>query len=230
MRTLEELINKEEPGWDLVQEWFANAKNQYEILPKDSKRAETELVNSQVTTRSPMGAVIYETGGILIDYGWLRILGSGSPKLDRGLMEWNKGKTVNNYGEQYPYLIVADDVIGGSFAINAGALGGDMGKIYYFAPDSLQWESLGCGYSDFLNWAFNGNIQKFYELFKWSTWKEDVAKINGNQTFSFVPFLWAKHDSMESRDRRAISTKDIFALMIEMQQAFSNPINKKGNE
>ena len=218
MKTLKELVNKEEPGWDLVKEWFANAKNHYEILPKDSKKAEAELVNSQVSTRSPMGAVIYETGGILIDYGWLRILGSGSPKLDRGLMEWNKGKSFENYGEPSQYLLVADDVIGGFFAINAGSLGDEMGNIYYLAPDTLEWESLGCGYSDFLNWAFNGDIQKFYELFKWSTWKEDVEKIKGNQTFSFVPFLWAEHDSMESRDRRAVPTEEIFALMVDMQQ------------
>ena len=219
MRTLEELINKEEPGWAFVQEWLANAKNQVEVLPKDSIRAETELLNSQVTTRSPMGAVIYETGGILIDDGWIRILGSGSTKLDRGLMEWNKEKAVSKYCEQYPCLIVADDVIGGSFAINAGGLGGDTGKVYYFAPDALEWESLGCGYSEFLNWAFNGNIQKFYELFKWSTWKEDVQKLQGDQTFSFYPYLWAKCNRLEARDRRAIATKEIFALMIEMQRA-----------
>ena len=30
----------------------------------------------QMPTSSPMGAVIYETGGILIHHGWLRILGS----------------------------------------------------------------------------------------------------------------------------------------------------------
>ena len=72
MRTLEELINKEEPGWDLVQEWMQEATNPYEVLPRDAKRAETELLNAQVTTRSPMGAIIYETGGILIDGGWIR--------------------------------------------------------------------------------------------------------------------------------------------------------------
>ena len=76
MRTLEELINKEEPGWDLVQEWLQEAINSYEVLPRDAKRAETELLNAQITTRSPMGAIIYETGGILIDGGWIRLLGS----------------------------------------------------------------------------------------------------------------------------------------------------------
>ena len=51
MRTLEELINKEEPGWDLVQEWLQEAVNSYEVLPRDAKRAETELLNAQITTR-----------------------------------------------------------------------------------------------------------------------------------------------------------------------------------
>ena len=54
MKTLEELINTEEPGWDLVQEWLQEATNPYEILPRDIKRAEEELVRAQVTTRSPM--------------------------------------------------------------------------------------------------------------------------------------------------------------------------------
>ena len=47
----------------------------------------------QMPTSSPMGAVIYETGGILIHHGWLRILGSGSFKLPRGLMDWNFSKS-----------------------------------------------------------------------------------------------------------------------------------------
>ena len=219
MKKLEELINLEESGWDLIKEWSSNAKNHYEILPKDHKRAEIELVNSQVTTRSPMGAVIYETGGILIDYGWIRLLGSGSPQLDRGLMEWNKGKSFESYGEQPSFLLVADDVIGGYFAINAGALGDEMRKIYYLAPDTLEWESLGCGYSDFLNWLFNGNIQKFYELFKWKTWKEDAKTINGNQTIFIVPFLWTKEGKdIEKASKKAVSTEENYQLTIDMQK------------
>jgi len=219
MKKLEELINKEEHGWDFVKEWFENAKNHYEILPKDHKRAEIELVNAQVTTRSPMGAVIYETGGILIDYGWIRVLGSGSPQLDRGLMEWNKGKSFVHYGDQPSFLLVADDAIGGYFAINAGALGNEIGEICYLAPDTLKWESLGCGYSDFLNWLFNGNIQKFYELFKWKTWKEDIKKINGNQTIFIVPFLWTKEGKdIEKASKNSVPTEENYQLTIDMQK------------
>ena len=57
------------------------AKNKIKILPKDQKRAEHELFFLQVIIRSPMGAIIYETGGILIDNGWIRILGSGSKSI-----------------------------------------------------------------------------------------------------------------------------------------------------
>jgi hypothetical protein len=66
----------------------------------------------QLTTRSPMGAIMYTTGGILADDGWIRILGSGSTRLPRSLPDWNKGKTFITYGERAPFLLVADDAIG----------------------------------------------------------------------------------------------------------------------
>ena len=81
MKPLEELVNLEEPGWGLVEEWMRTATNAVEVLPMDSHRAPQELVNMQVTTRSPMGAIVYESGGILVDHGWLRILGSGHARL-----------------------------------------------------------------------------------------------------------------------------------------------------
>ena len=34
MRPLVELINTEEPGWDLVKEWMKDSKNKIEILEK----------------------------------------------------------------------------------------------------------------------------------------------------------------------------------------------------
>lgn len=218
MKQLHELINTEEPGWELVQEWLNEAQNQYEVLPKDTARAEKELVHAQISTRSPMGAIIYETGGILIDHGWIRILGSGHSRLDRGLMEWNNGKTFKDNGTQPPYMLVADDAIGGYFAINAGGIGEEIGDIYYLPQDTLQWESLDCGYSDFLNWALSGDIQKFYETFKWKNWKSDVQSLNGNQSFSFFPFLWTEYDDFEQVSRKVVPTEENYHFTLEMQQ------------
>lgn len=220
MRTLEELINKEEPGWDLVREWMQEATNPYEVLPRDAKRAAEELLNAQVTTRSPMGAIIYETGGILIDGGWIRLLGSGCERLDRGMFQWNKEKTFENYGEPPAFLLVADDILGGLFAINGGAFGQEgLGQMYYLAPDTLSWEPMNCGYSEFVSWTLGGDIHMFYKPFYWDGWQEEVSKLNGNQVFSFFPFLYTKEgQQIEKVSRKVVSMEESYRLTMDMQR------------
>src|SRR4051794_1850209 len=115
MRQLHELIKLEEPAMPRVLHWLASAVRSVELLPPSDARGDV-LLQTQVTTRSPMGAIAYETGGILIDHGWLRVLGSGSPRVTRTLPAWNQGRGDGFY-------LVADDVVGGFFAINGGALG-----------------------------------------------------------------------------------------------------------
>lgn len=121
-----------------------------------------------------MGAIVHETGGILIDHGWLRILGSGHARLTRTLPGWNKGK-----GEGF-YLI-ADDAIGGFFALNGGVLGPDIQNAYYFTPDTLDWEPLGIGYSAFVQWACGGKLDAFYEWIRWERWEADTALLHGDR-------------------------------------------------
>lgn len=197
-RSLAELINKQEPGWELVSGWIKQAKNKVQVLPKAPVRADSALLAAQVTTRSPMGAVIYETGGILVDNGWLRILGSGSPGLDRDLMSWNKGK-------QQGFLLVADDVLGGLYAINSGAFGSEsMGKIFYFAPESLHWQATDKTYSEFLVFCFSGNLTDFYHGLRWKGWEQEVSSLNGNQGIAFYPFLFTKEGKNIAKNKRGI--------------------------
>src|SRR5258707_6347690 len=126
MKPIEQLINREQPGWPLVQQWLSEASNPVEVLPAPDDAARKQaLVETQVTTRSPMGAVIYETGGILVDHGWLRILGSGHPRLPRSLPGWNRPRSYAGSGVPPPFLLVADDVAGGFFAIDGGGLRAD---------------------------------------------------------------------------------------------------------
>src|SRR6218665_1979626 len=99
MRPVNELIDQNESAWNFVKDWFDPAKTKFKILPADPQKAKDALYQTQVTTNSPMGAVIYKTGGILIDNGWIRILGSGSTKLSRSLPAWNKGKSFTEAGE-----------------------------------------------------------------------------------------------------------------------------------
>jgi hypothetical protein len=219
MRSLNELINKADPGWTLVKEWIDSAKNKVEVLPVDTSRANDALYKTQVTTRSPMGAVIYMTGGILIDNGWIRILGSGSSKLDRTLPEWNKGKSFEELVPGAPFLLIADDVIGGFFILNGGGLGKDLGKVYYFSPDNLEYEPLDLTYTDFLSFCFNTNLDDFYKGCRWTNWQKEVSKLEGNKVYNFFPPLFTKEGKdFNKASRKAISIEEQYHLHLDFRQ------------
>ena len=198
LRSLAELINTQEPGWELVSSWIKQAKNKVQVLPKSQARADSTLLAAQVTTRSPMGAVIYETGGILVDGGWLRILGSGCPALNRDLMRWNQDK-------QASFLLVADDVMGGFYAINGGAFGPEsVGEVFYFAPDKLHWETTHKNYSEFLVFCFSGDLARYYKNLRWKGWEKEVNTLNGNQGLACYPFLFTTEGENVANDKRGI--------------------------
>lgn len=205
MHSINELVNNTDSGWPLVKEWIDSAKNKVEILPVDTNKANDALYKTQVTTRSPMGALVYMTGGLLVDNGWIRILGSGSVKLRRPLPEWNKGKGFKDFGQPTPYLLIADDAIGGFFILNGGRLGSDLGKVYYLAPDNLEYEPLDLTYTDFLNFCFNNNLDEFYKDYRWTNWKIDLAKLKSDQVFNFFPYLWTE----QGKDINKASIKEV---------------------
>lgn len=209
------MISLDEPAWPLVQQWLAEATNDVEVLPPtDDAARERALHATQVTTRSPMGAVIYESGGILVDDGWIRILGSGHPRLPRSLPGWNLTRSISGDGQVPPFLLIADDAIGGFFAIDGGGLGLDQGKVCYFAPDTLEWESMEVGYSDFLDWCFTGDLEGYYENVRWPGWRDEVRDVRGDQAISVYPYLSAEGPPIAERSRRPIDVAEIYALYV----------------
>jgi hypothetical protein len=215
-RKLHELLNHEEPAWPLVQQWIADATNPVEaLLPTEPARSDA-LLATQVTTRSPMGAIVYETGGLLIDQGWVRVLGSGNPRLPRSLPEWNAGRSIQgDYAP--PFLLIADDVVGGFFALNGGGLGEDPGKIYYFAPDNLSWEGLDLSYSDFLTWCFEGDLANYYRDYRWDDWQAEVRDLPGDQGLLFYPFPFCEGPPLPERRRGVVPLAELYGLFVTSQ-------------
>lgn len=229
-RQLNELVNTKDPGWPFVQQMIDSAKNKVEVLPRDTARANKALLETQVTTRSPMGAIIYGTGGILIDNGWIRILGSGSKKIDRSLPDWNMGKTISHFGDVPPYLLVADDAVGGFFAVNGGAFGKDIGQVYYLSPDRLLWEPLDMSYTGFLYFCFSDDLKKFYAGLRWDSWEKDVLKLKGDKVFSFTPFLWSSEGKDVNKNKRKqvpAGEQFDFNISSRKQLGLDKPIPKK---
>lgn len=219
MQSLDELINTTDPAWPLIQKWVDSAKNKVEVLGFDSVNAKNALFNAQVSTYSSLGAVIYNSGGIMVDNGWLRILGSGNERLNRSVPEWNKGKSIKEFGDKPDYLLVADDAVGGFFAINYGAFGEDLKAIYYLAPNSLQWESLGLGYTEFIRFCFDSDLSAFYKGLRWSTWNKFIAKLDGSKSYSFQPYLWTKEGmDIEKCSRKLVPTEQLFQFVLTNQR------------
>jgi hypothetical protein len=207
MRPLAELLSDDNAAWTFVRAEAAKIPGRCTVLPPASNNGEV-LYKTQVTTRSPMGSIVYRTGGILVDGGWLRILGSGAPELTRTLPGWNEGRSTG-------FCLVADDAVGGFFAIDGGGLGFKPGNVCYWEPDTLKWISLAGSFTAFLQWAFH-DFGKFYDALRWPTWRKDVAELKGDQCFHFYPFLWTKEGSIGTSHKAAIPVQECFDSQMDV--------------
>lgn len=213
-RTLDELLTADESAWPQVQRWIAEATNHVEVLPP-SERAGAELEAAQVAVRSPLGAIVYHTGGILIDHGWVRILGSGHARLPRSLMGWNAGRTVDYTGYARGHMLIADDVVGGFFALNGGALGVDAGNVYYFSPQTLRWEPTQLGYTAFVRFCLGGDLNGFYSASRWLGWNLESATIGGDQALSLHPPPWTPEGrDLSQSSRKPTPIDEVYGLNV----------------
>src|SRR5262245_52820171 len=208
MRTFEKLTATTEPAIDLLRGWVADAEVPAVLLPPSAERAEV-LLSVQVTTHSTLGALAYETGGLLLDDGWVRLLGSGHARLQRTLPSWNAGRSNGFY-------LVGDDAAGGFFALNGGGLGPETKAVHYWAPDSLEWESLGLGFTDLVAAFMTDRLATFYEDLRWPTWRADVQGLSGDRCFAFYPFLWTKEGSVEGSHRETVPVSEAFDLKVDL--------------
>jgi hypothetical protein len=213
MRPLEQLVDDKDPAWPLIQGMLSNAKNTVEVLPVPREQGERVLVGIQVTTRSPMGTIAYRTGGLLVDHGWIRVLGGGHPRLPRDLAGWNLPD--GDHARLPGAFLIADDVVGGFFAINGGGLNGPRMNVFYFAPDALRWEDTGKGYTDFLGFLFSGNLAKFYSGQRWTNWAKETESLSGDRALHFYPMLSAMSDGgIESRSRKDVPINELWSAYV----------------
>lgn len=219
MKDLDELIFESDSALDIIKHWIleSNNCNHAIIVPPNEEVREKELLDLQVTTKSTLGAVAYSTGGILFQHGWLRVLGSGHSNLPRTITSWSKQCGVKHS------LLVADDVVGGFFALNGGFIDEGIGQIFYFAPDTLEWECQEMGYTDFLHWACTGDLASFYEPFKWSEWESYISNLNGSQGVSIYPPLWskeAKQNGIDNCSKKAVPIKELWEINNHFKEQF----------
>ncbi|WP_204015434.1 DUF2625 family protein, partial [Micromonospora andamanensis] len=171
----------------------------------NSQRADEELLRLQVTTRSWLGAVVHRSGGLVLDYGWLRVLGSGNDEVHLASL----GEINDNVAGG---VIVAQDVLGGQFAWMPDSSG--KPTIWYLAPDTVRWEDCEQGYGDWLAAMIGGAVTGFYESLRWQGWVEEVRACRLDEAINVFPPLWTKEGKdLNAASRRPVPMSEAISLL-----------------
>ena len=192
---------------EALNEEIEKSKSEIIVLPVDSEKVEKAKSIYKLNDKTSLGEIVTLTGGIICDK-WVRIFGSG----DIDFVE------KNAFLKPFGMIVVAEDITGGLFSINAENM------VYYFAPDTLEWEELDIKYSDFVFFFVLGgeSVAKFYELCRFDNWQTEIKNIKSNEGLLYVPFLWSK----ESKEAEAVTPKivpidEIQKLQLEMMIALN---------
>jgi hypothetical protein len=215
VRTVDELTATNDPAWPAL-EVELRSNSQITILPVAAAAGRDCLFRLQVTTRSRLGALALHTGGLLVDEGWLRVLGGGG---DQGLPSLAEANGLPNDGLPPPALLVGYDVLGGRFEVNGpdpASIGrpGDAGDVCYFGPDTLQWDCLGPGHGAWLSWIASGATTRFYESLRWPGWQAETRSLPLSQGISVYPFLWSREaqQDLAGTSRNPAPMTELFSL------------------
>lgn len=217
MKTLDELTASADPAINELRELAATSPRNT-IRPVDAALAERSLLALQVSTHSMLGAQVHGTGGVSAFDGRLRLLGSGTDAA-RSLLGVNIALGLR-FDESSPpgFLVVADDVLGGVFAINGGALdAGSLGNVFWLPPDEMAWCDMEVGHSAFAHWCLAGEWDGIYASVQAPTALAALAQPLPafDATLSFMPFLWT-HEGQTAADVRAVPAQEVLSLRLSL--------------
>ena len=141
-------------------------------------------------------------GGIIVD-NWIRLYGCGELNVIEKNEKYNSSKNVD--------ILIGEDVLGGLFGLKDG-------YVYYFAPDTNEWENMEVYYTQFIDWLINkpDDVNKFYELYRWNNWKEDCRILKNTEGYHFYPLLQSNCD-IEKRDRKIISIDELIRFNLNFK-------------
>jgi hypothetical protein len=225
MREIDELTEVDDPAWPELQGELTASSVPAQVLRTDGDEGRRCLLQMQVTARSTLGALVLNTGGLLVDDGWVRVFGGGSA-VGGSLPSMGQ---VNGFPAAFDPawhpaagLVVGHDVVGGVFTLNGhdpAAVGrpGAPGQMTYFAPDTLAWEALEMGHSAWVSWLLSGRLETFYDGLRWPGWREEAAALVPSQGITVFPFLWSKeaHADLAATSRRAVPMREVLGVAVD---------------
>lgn len=208
-------VNVNEQTWNEILRIFNEGTNSINVLFVDPVRAQNTVSSLQVSENSYIGAIARHSGGVLVDGGWIKLLGSGNDAVFGDLRSWNGFGDDIGITPLHGAFMIAYDLAGGFFALNGGCFASGGNHVYYFAPDTLEWEDTELSYAEFCVWLAKGDLDLFYRTFRWNGWESEIAELEANEAISYYPPLWSEEGSAEHSSRTAIRVKELWNLYIQ---------------
>lgn len=200
-------------GWRWVQERIAAARWRVEVVPAPAGRGRERLDRLQLGDRSPLAGLVLNAAGLVVDGGWLRVLGCGGGTFADDVATWNGLDGEAPEPRLSGALLVGHDAVGGFFAWAAA------GGVSYLAPDTLEWEDVADGYSAWLDLMLTGDLATFARDLRWPGWEEEVAALAPDQALSFYPPPFTEEGRpLERASRRPVPVREMWAVQHEFRR------------
>ena len=188
-RTISDLTNVDSPAWPEIESRVQASSLTCEIITADVEARRNALVDLQVTIASPLGAIAWSCGAILIDHRWVRVLGAGVGQLPPAHVQHFANSGTGNVFEG---VAAAYDALGGVFAIHGAGLDVQPGEICYWAPETLEWSPLGFGHSSLVEFMLSDQLPSFYESVRWEGWESECDALEPDQGIFSYPMPFTK--------------------------------------
>lgn len=199
-----------ENSWVEIENIMKHSNKKISVFDGDYEKGKKECNELHIPLSSVLGSVVLHSNGIIID-NWIRIFGQDGAS-NYGVPHYNR---KNNYSNKIQGMfLVGSDVLGGLYAININRFSDKHNMIWYFAPDTLEWECIEMMYNEFLAWCLQGNTDEFYSTMRWQGWEDDAKNTTINTAILIYPFLWAEECDLKKASKKIINLDE----MIEMNR------------
>ncbi len=207
--------------WKEILDIVYKSNKNIEVIAGSKELGVEECINLNIPEDSVLYSVVTNSNGIIIN-NWIRLWGQNS----------NDNHGVGYYNALFQndiegLFLVGSDVLGGLFAINLNKFNEGNNLIWYFAPDTLDWECMDMQYNEFLAWSMQGDIDEFYSTMRWNNWKDDVKNIGINYALLIYPFLWARECDIEMASKKVVSIDELININLICLRKYDNIINDR---
>lgn len=214
--SIDGIIDHSRDAWSSVVSNIAKAAGHVDVVPSDPEPANRTVRALGASTKSTIAAIAYHTGGIKVDRGWLRILGSGSSRFGNGLVDWNEslgGRELDPPAGNA--ILIAYDAVGGFFLLDRGRWN-TRGEVFYMGPDSSGWQGLTMSYSGFIDWALSRSAADFYSHLRWTGWEREVEPLGPDQGLLIYPPPGFAGPELSDRSRGVVPARELWTFVHQL--------------